>query len=286
MRKTLLIAAAMAGIVAAAGCSKVQKGAGAGAGLGATLGAGIGHYLTGSGGAAGALVGAGVGGIGGAVAAEHYYGDEESEDFEKAAARALELEGDVASKDGTITELQNALATEKAQQRALLKALEETRTELKKLQATDRSDDGVHMDPATKTLTVTFQSEVFFDSGQATLSAKGKQALRSTAQAIRKRFSSASIEVRGHTDSQPIRYSKFRSNRHLSCSRAAEVVHYLVKSEGFEPNQLIATGMGSTQPVGPNTSASGRAKNRRVEIIVRPGAPDGQPTSATALGAL
>jgi chemotaxis protein MotB len=113
-------------------------------------------------------------------------------------------------------------------------------------------------------------AEVLFDSGEADLTSDGKSIMRKAAAHIRQEFPDAQIEVRGHTDNVPIRYSPYKSNWDLSCARAVSVVRHLIESEGFTADKLMATGCGDTRPVASNNSAAGRRKNRRAEIIVRP----------------
>ena len=61
--------------------------------------------------------------------------------------------------------------------------------------------------------------------------------------------------------------SRFPSNWELSTARATDVVRYLV-AQGVNPNMLSAQGFGDSQPVASNDTAQGRAKNRRVEIVI------------------
>lgn len=75
------------------------------------------------------------------------------------------------------------------------------------------------------------------------------------------------IQVEGHTDNTPIHSSQFYSNWELSAVRASSVVRML-SSQGVEENRLSALGLGSTQPIGDNTIAEGKAKNRRVSIMI------------------
>ncbi|GAG02397.1 unnamed protein product, partial [marine sediment metagenome] len=85
---------------------------------------------------------------------------------------------------------------------------------------------------------------------------------------IRQHYPDAPIEVRGHTDNVPIRYSKWKSNYELSCARAQTVVDYMIKSHGFNRSQFTVTGCGHDQPVASNATSAGRARNRRAEIVV------------------
>lgn len=80
---------------------------------------------------------------------------------------------------------------------------------------------------------------------------------------------SGRIEVRGHSDNVPIATRRFPSNRALSQARADEVVRMLQQAVS-EENRFTSLGMADTQPVAPNDSAEGRARNRRVEIRITP----------------
>jgi chemotaxis protein MotB len=75
------------------------------------------------------------------------------------------------------------------------------------------------------------------------------------------------VIVEGHTDSTRIIGKKFRSNRELSLFRAFSVIDFLIKN-GFPPEKLSAYGYGEFKPVASNETEEGRAKNRRIEIIV------------------
>jgi chemotaxis protein MotB len=89
------------------------------------------------------------------------------------------------------------------------------------------------------------------------------------------------VRVEGHTDSTPIATSQFPSNWELSTARASAVVR-LVNRDGIPATRLEATGFADTKPIGDNESAAGRARNRRVEILVlrMQGAPDQTPATA------
>jgi chemotaxis protein MotB len=77
------------------------------------------------------------------------------------------------------------------------------------------------------------------------------------------------IHVIGHTDDVPIR-RRFVSNWELSTARATAAVRFLQEKAAVDPTRLGALGYGEFHPVAPNTSAEGRAKNRRIEIVVLP----------------
>lgn len=80
------------------------------------------------------------------------------------------------------------------------------------------------------------------------------------------------IQVQGHTDNIPIRGSaRYRSNWELSSSRAVSVAEQLLKNDDINPKRFEVSGMADTQPLVDNRTSANRARNRRVEIIVRQG---------------
>jgi chemotaxis protein MotB len=117
-----------------------------------------------------------------------------------------------------------------------------------------------------------FQSEVFFDSGSATLRPDGRAELDKLAAAILDLQSkiptdvSWVLSVEGHTDIRPVGgTSPFKSNWDLSAARAISVVQYLI-TKGVPPQRLDAAGFGEYQPIDPGTSEDALAHNRRIEL--------------------
>jgi chemotaxis protein MotB len=78
------------------------------------------------------------------------------------------------------------------------------------------------------------------------------------------------IRVEGHTDNQPIRNGQYSSNWQLSAMRAANIVEELVREGKVPENRISAVGMGPSKPVSDNATAQGRARNRRVSIVIEP----------------
>ena len=116
-----------------------------------------------------------------------------------------------------------------------------------------------------------FQSEVFFDPGQATLRPEGKLEIDKIAGALTDLEKQIPgdiawvLRVDGHTDVRPIASSQFPSNWALSASRAISVVQYLI-SKGISPQHLVAAGFGEFQPLDPGTTEDAYRKNRRIEL--------------------
>jgi chemotaxis protein MotB len=85
------------------------------------------------------------------------------------------------------------------------------------------------------------------------------------------KHSDLAIQVEGHTDNIPIETVRFPSNWELSTMRAVNILRYLQKSGGIPPNRLVAVGFAENQPMAGNETPEGRQKNRRIEILFRPG---------------
>jgi chemotaxis protein MotB len=116
-----------------------------------------------------------------------------------------------------------------------------------------------------------FQSEVFFDAGQAQLKPEGRAELDQLASALidlEKQIPSDIawvLRVDGHTDVRPISSPQFASNWELSASRAIAVVKYLI-SKGISPQRLVAAGFGEFQPIDPANTEEAYQRNRRIEL--------------------
>ena len=110
--------------------------------------------------------------------------------------------------------------------------------------------------------------DLLFESGQDQLQPRGFTTLEQTIQSIRQKYEDSQITIAGHTDNQNLAPgAKFATNDVLSLARAKAVKDYLA-ARGMDPSHLSVIGYGDTKPVATNDTAEGRAKNRRVELIV------------------
>jgi chemotaxis protein MotB len=108
--------------------------------------------------------------------------------------------------------------------------------------------------------------KLLFDSGQATLQSEGEPLLEEVASLLNV-DKSHPITVEGNTDNQPIATSQFPSNWELSTARATTVVRFLI-AHGVNAGRLAAAGYAALHPVDSNGTAAGRARNRRVDIVL------------------
>ena len=109
--------------------------------------------------------------------------------------------------------------------------------------------------------------DLLFASGQATLEGRAGGLLAEIAQLLNV-DQTHPISVEGNTDNVPIHSSQFPSNWELSTARASTVVRFLI-AHGVGSRRLTATGNAEQRPYDSNATAAGRARNRRVEIVMR-----------------
>lgn len=116
-------------------------------------------------------------------------------------------------------------------------------------------------------LIIRIKSEgVLFDSGSAQLNEDIKPLLDIIADSLK--FYRGLVMVEGHTDNVPINTPRYPSNWELSTSRAVSVLKYWIDNKMLLPGDVVAAGYADTKPIDTNETAEGRAKNRRVEILV------------------
>jgi chemotaxis protein MotB len=125
---------------------------------------------------------------------------------------------------------------------------------------------GVSMSIDERGLVVSLANSSFFEPGEATLKADAKGPLKTIAGSLA--FANRHVMVEGHTDNTPITTSRFPSNWELSTYRATTVVRTLITEHHLSPKRLSAAGYGEYYPVATNATAEGRAKNRRVDIVI------------------
>ena len=114
---------------------------------------------------------------------------------------------------------------------------------------------------------LTLKGSILFDSGKAELREDAILVIEKVAM-ILDRYAESTIEIEGHTDNVPISTSKFESNDVLSSYRALAMFDYLVQNTSLDPSMLKHSGRGEYIPVADNSTAEGRAANRRVEIRI------------------
>ncbi len=111
---------------------------------------------------------------------------------------------------------------------------------------------------------ITISDVVIFPVGEAEVTRSGLKILDKIVDLL-KQFPYR-VRVEGHTDNVPIHTAKYPSNWELSTARAARIVRYFIE-HGVDPKRLSAEGFAHYRPIATNSTPTGRAKNRRVEIV-------------------
>jgi chemotaxis protein MotB len=110
--------------------------------------------------------------------------------------------------------------------------------------------------------------QILFDSGRTVIKPQGRKVLARVGQEIAK-LKGHRVRVEGHTDSVPISTKRFASNWELSAARAVRVVRFLIE-QGLDAEKLSAEALGPYEPIDTNDTPKGRARNRRIEIVLVP----------------
>lgn len=127
-------------------------------------------------------------------------------------------------------------------------------------------------------VTIEINDSILFPAGQARLQTSSISAMLAIAQVLA--ASDFPITIEGHTDNVPIATVQFPSNWELSAMRATTVLR-LFNDGGVGAERLTAIGYGETRPVETNTTIEGRARNRRVSILIDSNRPE-EPTELEA----
>lgn len=126
--------------------------------------------------------------------------------------------------------------------------------------------DKVNVENKRKGLVISLTGEILYELGRAEIRAQGREVLAMISDILRDIPNDIMIE--GHTDNLPIRTDEYPSNWELSTARAVNVIKYLIEERDFDAARLSAAGYSEYRPVAANKTEEGRAKNRRVEVVV------------------
>lgn len=186
-----------------------------------------------------------------------------------AVGQDLKVPSEVNAQDSPMTQ-QEALQREKARQAAAeaqRASLEKVRQEIAKQLKAKGLSDAVQMVLDERGLVVNIVTDkVLFDVGQADLRPDGTEVIDLIAPIVASLPNHITVE--GHTDNVPIS-GAFASNWELSVTRATTVLRRLV-TDGLEADRISASGYADQRPLGSNNTEAGKARNRRVAIVVVP----------------
>ncbi len=139
---------------------------------------------------------------------------------------------------------------------------------LKELLSAEIARGTVSVDEDERHSAVTFKGDDMFVPGQARLSARSVPVLAKVADEINQ--VAGTVQVIGHSDNRPIKTREFPDN-HVLSEKRADAVAQVLQDKGVSPSRLKIEGRGDMVPIADNATAAGRARNRRVDIVVTQG---------------
>ena len=190
----------------------------------------------------------------------------ELEEKEKTLAveqdRLEKLQKDLASRSQRIDELEDLIADKEQKMNSLRENLSKALTNFEGKGLTVEQRDGK--------VYVSMENKLLFSSGSWSVGSEGKKAVAELGKVLAQNPDIA-VSIEGHTDDDPYRGTgQLTDNWDLSTKRATEVLKLLLKNNDIDPQNLTAAGKGEHAPVATNETADGKAKNRRIEVVLTP----------------
>ena len=183
-----------------------------------------------------------------ALAAENARLEKLKKELEDRANRVTELENVIASKDAAMTALKNAIS------RAL----------------TDFEGKGLTVEQRNGKVYVSMENKLLFNSGSWAVGTDGRRAVQQLGNVLGDNPEIA-VLIEGHTDNVPFQGTgQLSGNWDLSTKRATAIVNILRENPSINPENLTAAGRGEFAPIATNETLEGKAKNRRIEVILTP----------------
>ncbi|WP_400076294.1 OmpA family protein [Winogradskyella sp. R77965] len=169
-------------------------------------------------------------------------------ELESRSKRVAELENVIASKDAAMRQLKDAIS----------KAL------------TNFEGKGLTVEQRNGKVYISMENKLLFESGSWYVGAQGKQAVKQLGDVLAEN-PEISVLIEGHTDNVPYKGNEQLSgNWDLSAKRATAIVNILRENNAINPENLTAAGRGEFAPIASNATTEGKAKNRRIEVILTP----------------
>ena len=183
-----------------------------------------------------------------ALASENLRLESLKKELENRSRRVEELESLIAEKEAAMTNLKNAIS------RAL----------------TDFEGKGLTIEQRDGKVYVSMENKLLFSSGSWAVGSEGRRAVQQLGNVLGDNPDIA-VLIEGHTDNVPYTGSgQVKGNWDLSTKRATAIVEILRENEAINPENLTAAGRGEFAPIATNDTTEGKAKNRRIEVILTP----------------
>ena len=168
--------------------------------------------------------------------------------------------------------LRNELSVQVQAKEEELQKLQGTYDELEAKMKQEIAEGDVRLSQAGGRIKVDLVDKILFDVGDASISGRGEEVL-SRVGAVLAAVKDKKIQVSGHTDDLPISErlrDRYPTNWELASARASNVVRFLEEKAGVPGRRLVAAAYGPWEPISSNRTPSGRARNRRIEIVLTP----------------
>ncbi len=171
---------------------------------------------------------------------------------------------DVAEYEGEATEV--LLNAQELELLEMVRELEDTYIKVKLFLQEVGLEDDIGLRLEERGIVMELPEKILFDTGRAEIKPDFLPIIELLAKLISDLNNQ--IIVEGHTDNVPIRTFLYPSNWELSVARSVSVARCLVEGYGLEPGRFLVTGYGEYHPLDDNTSPEGRARNRRVTLVI------------------
>lgn len=185
---------------------------------------------------------------------------EKEDKLAQESARLQKLESELNAREAQITELQSLINAREAQMQQLKSAISNALHNFE--------GKGLTVEHKNGKIYVSMENKLLFNSGSWAVGAEGKKAVVQLASVLNQN-TDINVLIEGHTDDVPYTGSALIDNWDLSVKRATAIVRIL-HDNGVEPTQITAAGRSEFIPVATNETSDGKAKNRRIEIILAP----------------
>ncbi|NNK54720.1 MAG: OmpA family protein [Flavobacteriaceae bacterium] len=177
-------------------------------------------------------------------------------------ARLKTLQKELASRSAKVDELEGIIAAKDAKMKALKDAISAALVNFE--------GNGLTVEQRDGKVYVSMENKLLFDSGSWAVNSRGSEAVVQLGKVLAQNKEIA-VLIEGHTDNVSYGGSgNITDNWDLSTKRATAIVNILTQNSGIPKDNLTAAGRGEYAPLAPNSTADGRSKNRRIEVILTP----------------
>ena len=184
------------------------------------------------------------------------------EQLEKENNRLNELRQQLDARSRRVDELEHLIASKDAAMKNLKDALSKA--------LLDFEGKGLTIEQRDGKVYVSMENKLLVNSGSWAVGGEGRKAVQQLGQVLSQN-PDINVLIEGHTDDVPYKSSgTINDNWDLSTKRATAIVQILVENRQINPNNLTAAGRGEYAPISTNSTADGKARNRRIEVILTP----------------